>query len=232
MAVVAIAVTICVTASFRISSVAFPNVPDYLSLLASTIVGGLAFLISRSIASWFIEFRAVRRFFLGKKYVEGHWLIITRPPEDLSLVPLLQPGVLFLSFQTHLAEFVVRTTRLTEDGEEFITPSEVVNVRTAGQSTKYLNFFEFRNPNGPKLYGYASGLFSDQSSKNKFHSQLEAETWLQTEQQVLKQYARRIPDKVVDKYHLRHGDNWVRAFLLDCQDFEALRKISLSSDSI
>lgn len=164
---------------------------------------------------------AIRKYIMGSKYIEGHWLLVTVPSQhDDNESILLQPGIAYMSYEHVSQEFRVETTRLSKTVNVCVTQSEVAHVRTSGPKIRYLNYFKLSGEQYEHRYGFSSGDFSSGHSMAKFPHFFEADISVQNEGVTRRQFAIRIADKTVTENYKKYGEAWTSKFLEQYQIIE------------
>lgn len=170
-------------------------------------------LISEKIANKFIKYTWVRKLILGSKYVEGYWFLKTYPVKEDPGSPLLNNGILYMSYDDDSNEFSVSTTRIKDGVQKFHTLSDVAHIRTSTPHIAYLNFFRLIGLEDNKINGFSSGFFPKSNTFFKIPTSFEAELSVQNEGITRKQFASRIPVEVVKSFCAKYGTLWEELYL-------------------
>ncbi|SPF81348.1 hypothetical protein [Pseudoprimorskyibacter insulae] len=201
-------------------TLSFPFFPDtqltsgvVLEVFSITIaiLGGA---LVRFVSMYLLRKYRVRKFVMGAKHVEGHWLLHTRPGEHIgSDNSLFYPGVALIKYSIDNQETVVVTTRLTESLGTFRTISEVAHLRTSGPIVRYLNFFDFNGENYQGKRGFSNGKFVPTDFFRAAPRYLEASISTEGSGETFRQEGIRIPDGKAKRFELKYGDEWVKKYL-------------------
>lgn len=183
--------------------------------------------ISRWIATQLIKSRAIRKFILGSAYTEGYWYLKTEIVTGGDY-PLQRSGIAYMSYKLDSREFKIETIRYVGE-RKYVTQSEVGYVRTTGSTLRYLNFFKMTYPDPDGASGFASGRFSYGDHFAKTPQFFDAVIAVQDGAFIGGQYAERISDAIVEKYHKEHGSKWQKVFIEE-QDSHQITAEALSEE--
>ncbi|MEM7701330.1 MAG: hypothetical protein AAF251_05280 [Pseudomonadota bacterium] len=185
------------------------------------IISSFFFLVSVSPAGWLVdkvfEYQAVRRFLLGKRFVEGYWSVdstkVKGAPADGAAKIFQRPAVLFIEYCTDDKKLTFTTTRYNEWGEKVVTQAIAARIEDAATSLMYLNFFALPLTGNGEAYGFARGRFSKSDGRSKHYDHLETVLSLQSPPTVGTQNINRIKDCDVEALQHQHRDDWIWEFL-------------------
>lgn len=207
-----------------------------IGLAVFSVITTILFVFGLTIARWFagilIQKRRVRKWILGAAYVEGYWLLKTDAQGKTSSA-LDTIGIVFMSYKNDCREFKIETTRYDEN-RRYVTQSEVGYIRTTGSTIRYLNFFNLTYPDPNGVNGFSSGRFSYGDHFASCPQYFDAVIAIQDGDYSGAQYAERIQDDIVEKYHKEHGSDWMKTYILERSDsdfYDEVEELSETSEA-
>ena len=184
----------------------------YLPIIA-IVLSVTAAVIAQLVTDLLFKSLLVRRAIMGRKHVEGHWLLLTNSTDADDVSPLLRPAIAYMSYDTSSQEFRVVSTRLNEKLESYETASEVAHLRTSGPKIRYLNFFKLGADCHTNCYGFSAGEFPPTSAFGSAPNKLSANISVESDGKTRKQSANRIDDSICEQWFKKYGESWLSMYL-------------------
>jgi hypothetical protein len=110
---------------------------------------GLAEFLSHELAS----IRKVRRYFSRPYFIEGHWRLKTvisntdAGDDQWRSISLINNGIMLIKYNSKDDDYAVTVTRLSNNGQVFVTTSAYCQMIRVKNTVKYLNYFEIKDGN-------------------------------------------------------------------------------------